>query len=298
MGAMNLNVLKSFLAVADGASVTEVANRLGRTQSGISRQIASLEDELGFTVFDRVRGRLLVNRNGKAFLRHARGAVDAVDHLPRAARDIASESIDRVKIAATSGIVFGLLPSAMARYIQARPGLSPSINMYSLEEIVELGRESQFDMLVAPLPLRQTHFELIETINFDLRLVGPAAELANGDGETSLKRLDGMDFISLDPFATYQEGVERSFAEAGISVRFVCETSSVLTAARLVELGIGSAFLDPFVAEAISSSKVVSRRVRPPITHAYGVFAPMERPLSGEAERTLDMIRDVARELA
>jgi DNA-binding transcriptional LysR family regulator len=72
----------------------------------------------------------------------------------------------------------------------------------------------------------------------------------------------------------------------------------VLTAARLVELGVGCAFLDPFVAAAIAGPKVVSRRVKPSITHAYGVFAPTERPLSGEAERTLDMIRDVARELA
>jgi DNA-binding transcriptional LysR family regulator len=121
--------------------------------------------------------------------------------------------------------------------------------------------------------------------------------LAEGGGETTMQQLDGLPFISLDPFATYQEGVERSFAEAGISVHFVCETSSVLTAARLVELGIGCAFLDPFVADTIVGPKVVSCRVQPPIPHAYGVFAPAKRPLSSETERTLEMIRQVAQEL-
>ena len=294
---MNLKILKAFLSVADGGSVTEVANRLGLTQSGVSRQIASLEQELGFSLFDRVRGRLLLGRKGEAFLPHARRAVDAVDHLPRAARAIISETIDRVTIAATSGIVHGLLPPAIARYVHARPDLPPKVAMYSLREIADLGPEGQFDLLVAPLPLRPTHFELVESIDFDLRVVGPASLLARIGDETTLQQLAGLAFISLDPFATYQEGVEQRFAEAGINVRFVCETSSVLTAARLVELGTGCAFLDPFVADAIVGPKVVSRRVQPPISHAYGVFAPTNRPLRGEAERALGLIREVAREL-
>jgi len=297
MSVMNLKTLKAFLAVADGGSVTEVANRLGITQSGVSRQIASLEQELGFSLFDRVRGRLLVSRKGESFLPHARRAVDAVDHLPSAALAITSETIDRVTIAATSTIIHGLLPSAVARYIRARPDLPPKIVMYSLREIAGLGTESQFDMVFAPLPLRLTHFELIETIDFDLRLAAPAPLLAPGDDATTVQNLDGLPFISLDPFATYQEGVEQRFAQAGINVRYVCETSSVLTAARLVELGVGCAFLDPFVAKAIVSPTVVSRRVQPPITHAYGVFAPTKRPLRGEAERALKMIHEVVREL-
>jgi DNA-binding transcriptional LysR family regulator len=81
-------------------------------------------------------------------------------------------------------------------------------------------------------------------------------------------------------------------------VRFVCETSSTLTAARLVELGTGCAFLDPFVARSLTSGSVVTCRANPAFGHSYGVFAPQSLPLSDEAGQALDFIREVAAEFS
>ncbi len=295
---MNLKGLKAFLAVADSGSVTEAADRLALTQSGVSRQIASLEGELEFPLFDRLRGRLVLNRKGEVFLRHVRSTVEAVDHLPRAARAIASGAIDRVVIAATSGIVHGLLPPAVARYVSARPGLPPNIVMRSLQELNDLGPESRYDLVLAPMPLRPPHFELIDTIAFDLRLAAPRELLPHAGDVIALDQLGGLPFISLDPFASYQESVERHLDAAGVAVRFVCETSSTLTAARLVELGTGCAFLDPFVARSLVSGSVVTCRVDPAFGHSYGVFAPQSLPLSDEAGQALDFLRRAAAELS
>jgi DNA-binding transcriptional LysR family regulator len=60
----NIKRLKAFVAVAESGSVTEAANRLALTQSGVSRQIAAMEEEVGFALFDRVRGRLSVSQKG------------------------------------------------------------------------------------------------------------------------------------------------------------------------------------------------------------------------------------------
>ena len=278
----HLKGLKAFLAVADCGSVTEAANRLALTQSGVSRQVAAIEEEVGFTLFDRSRGRLVVNRKGAAFLRHARRTLDAVDHLPRAALAIASGALDRVVIAGTSAIVHGLLPLAVARYVQERPGSPPSIVMRSLREIVELGPQGYFDLILVPTPVRPPSYDLLETVNFQLLLAGPVDLLPDDGREITVDRLDGLPFISLDPFATYQESVERTLSAAGVAVRFTCETSSVLTAARLVDLGVGCAFLDPFVARTMASPRVAVRRMSPAITQSYGIFAPSNTPVGEE----------------
>ena len=76
----NIKRLKAFVAVAESGSVTEAANRLALTQSGVSRQIAAMEEEVGFALFDRVRGRLSVSQKGAAFLRHARRTLDVVEN--------------------------------------------------------------------------------------------------------------------------------------------------------------------------------------------------------------------------
>ena len=95
----NIKRLRAFVTVVESGSVTEAANRLVLTQSGVSRQIAAMEDDVGFALFDRVRGRLSVSHKGAAFLRHARRTLDVVENLPRAALAIASGAEDRVVVA-------------------------------------------------------------------------------------------------------------------------------------------------------------------------------------------------------
>ncbi len=138
--------------------------------------------------------------------------------------------------------------------------------------------------------------DLLETINFQLLLAGPLDLLPDDGAEITVDRLDGLPFISLDPFATYQESVERTLSAAGVAVRFTCETSSVLTAARLVALGVGCAFLDPFVARTMASPTVGISRVSPAITQSYGIFGPSNTPVGEETAQVLDNLRAVVRD--
>jgi len=73
---MDWDKLKSFHAAAETGSLTAAAERLGISQSAVSRQIAALEDGLGVSVFQR----------------HARGLVltDAGHILHRSTRDMAA----------------------------------------------------------------------------------------------------------------------------------------------------------------------------------------------------------------
>jgi DNA-binding transcriptional LysR family regulator len=297
MAQNNLKGLKAFIAVAEFGSVTEAANRLALTQSGVSRQIAAIEDAVGFALFDRVRGRLSVSQKGAAFLRHARRTLDVVENLPRAALAIASGAADRVAIAGTSAVIHGLLPFTIAKYIEQRPGSSPSITMRSLQEIAELGAQGHFDLIIAPTPARPPYYDLVRSIEFDLCFAGPAHLLTTEGDSLSLDQLAGMPFISLDPFATYQESVERALKAADIEVRLACETSSVMAAARLVELGVGCAFLDPFVAQTINNPAVAVRKLTPVITHSYSVFAPSNTPLGDETKYVLECLNAIVDDL-
>jgi DNA-binding transcriptional LysR family regulator len=289
---MNFKQLKAFLSLAERGSVTATAEYLSVTQSGVSRQIATLEEELGFLLFDRVRGRLVINRRGQAFTRHVRQTVDQVDLLPRAARAIADGVFDRVSVVATSSIIHGLLPGAIARYIAKRPGLPPRVIMRSLREITELRPEDDFDLLVAPMPIPLSRFRLVETIEFELRLAGPSTLIPFSEEAVDLGQLGNLPFISLDPFATYQESIEAILGAAGIDVTYVCETSSVVTAAQLVRLGVGCAFLDPFIASAVRGPGIHIVRLRESLTHAYGVYAPVSGLRSDEAQQFLDTVRE------
>lgn len=290
--------LKAFLAVAETGSVTRAAERLGLTQSGVSRKISGLEEEIGFRLFDRVRGRVALNRHGHAFAAHARKAVELIDNLPRVARSISTGTYDRVRIVATSSIMHGLLPDALAIYIADRPDLPPSATMRSLSEVLGLEQSDQVDIVLAPLPMRPLAFELVHAIPFDLELAVPRALLPDGlqpvDGAwPDLSLLAGLPFVSLDPFASYQESVEASWSALGLEPPYVAETTSLASAALLARAGVGCAVLDPFVARNLAGPDTVTARIAPAITHAYGVHVPSGTPMSAEVERMLDRIMRV-----
>ncbi len=65
---MNFRQLEAFRHVILTGTTKEAASRMFITQPAISRLIIALEEELGFTLFNRIKGRLQPNTAGGTFL--------------------------------------------------------------------------------------------------------------------------------------------------------------------------------------------------------------------------------------
>ena len=76
---MSLDQLKTFVAIAEQGTMTAAAQKLHITQPPLSRQLASLEDELQTKLFERRPRGMQLAPAGEAFLVHARRILAAVD---------------------------------------------------------------------------------------------------------------------------------------------------------------------------------------------------------------------------
>ena len=74
---MNLNTFRVFLTVFESRSMTLAADSLHLTQSGVSQHIKSLEEDLGFALFERVNKKLFPT--AKATALYARGKKGVVE---------------------------------------------------------------------------------------------------------------------------------------------------------------------------------------------------------------------------
>ena len=76
MDWVETQLLEVFRVVARYGSITAAAQTLRFTQSAVSRQIATLEAELGARVFDRLPRGVALTEEGRALLPHAEAVLD------------------------------------------------------------------------------------------------------------------------------------------------------------------------------------------------------------------------------
>ena len=96
---MDVRLLEAFRAVVDHRSVTAAAAAMGITQPAVSAQIARLEHELGFALFDRSNGRLKPTPEGTLFYAEAGRVLTGIDRLAQAAEQIRTAQVGRLVVA-------------------------------------------------------------------------------------------------------------------------------------------------------------------------------------------------------
>ena len=80
---MSLEQIRYFVAVAEEGHVGRAAKRLCVSQPPVSRQIQSLEAELGAHLFTRTPKGMTLRPAGERFLEHARQVLSAVETARR-----------------------------------------------------------------------------------------------------------------------------------------------------------------------------------------------------------------------
>lgn len=117
----DIESLRLLVTVAGTGSFTKAAVSLNYTQSAVSRRIASLEQEAGGPLFERLPRGVRLNPAGRALYRHA---VDVLDRLSRAEQELAVLHRGHgglLHVGAFSTANIALVPAALRAFRQARP---------------------------------------------------------------------------------------------------------------------------------------------------------------------------------
>ena len=85
---MNLRQLEAFRAVILGQTVTRAAEMLCISQPAATRLIASLEEDIGFSLFDRIKGRLQPTPEAMTLYQEVQRSLLGVERIARTAQDI------------------------------------------------------------------------------------------------------------------------------------------------------------------------------------------------------------------
>ncbi|MDH0863173.1 LysR family transcriptional regulator [Mitsuaria sp. GD03876] len=178
--------LPTFVCVAESGSLRQAAQSLHLSHSAVSQQIAELERGLGFPLFDRQAGRLVLNAAGEIMLRSARDALIRVDEAARIAEETMSRTTPVLRL--TMPVAFAqrwFLPRLSSWY-REHPDISIDVDASpAVRDLERSGIDAAIravevtDPALAKLPLQPAPSRLLAVatpaIAQRLRPLGPAA---------------------------------------------------------------------------------------------------------------------------
>lgn len=126
---MDLDQLRTFLAVLDQASFSRAAQVLRIGQSTVSFHVKALETALGTRLIDRRGGRLRPTASGAVLRRYALKIVALRDEAIERVRTEDSGEVGQLALSASTIPAEYLLPAALATFVHAHPRVTVSMEV-------------------------------------------------------------------------------------------------------------------------------------------------------------------------
>ncbi|QDX82290.1 transcriptional regulator [Denitratisoma sp. DHT3] len=222
-------------------NLTDAANALFTSQSGVSKHIKDLEDELGVELFVRRGKRLLgLTAPGEELLQIVERMLLDAQNIKRLADQFAQRDEGRLVIATTHTQARYVLPPVVTRFKQAFPKVHLVLHQGNPAEIVELLNAGEADVGIATEAL-----EGVATLaSFPYHTWHHGVIVPEGHPLLDARPLT-LEALAEYPIITYHEGftgrgnIDRTFAAAGLSPDIVMAALDADVIKSYVELGLG-----------------------------------------------------------
>ncbi|NHI00412.1 LysR substrate-binding domain-containing protein [Oceanimonas sp. MB9] len=274
---MKFELLRAYRAVMRYGNVTRAADMIGATQPGVSRMLSQLEHQVGFALFERVKGRLYPTPEGELFFQEVEHTYQGMERLHDTARRIRKKESGMVRVCAMPALTIGFLPRAIARFKKAFPNIHVILTTERSQQVIEQVRAGHCDLAMA------MHAEPSDDYSAQ-PLITPKVCLLPADHPLVNKTVITCEDLRGEPMVTteqssrnHQELVE-VFHQAGVALNIEHETSMNASCCHYVANRLGVALVDPFSASSHRSLGYEVRPFEPIIPFTCYLLQPRHRP--------------------
>ena len=239
MNFQQLRIIRE--TVRQNFNLTDAANALFTSQSGVSKHIKDLEDELGVELFIRRGKRLLgLTDPGKELVEVVERILLDVKNVKRLAEQFSKRDQGRLIIATTHTQARYALPSVVTQFKKAFPQVHLVLHQSSPGEIVSMLLDGIADIGIATEALESVP----ELASFPYYSWHHAVIVPPGHPLESVHPLT-LEAIAEFPIITYHEGftgrsgIDETFAKSGLILDIAMSALDADVIKTYVELGMG-----------------------------------------------------------
>lgn len=230
-------------ALQNNLNLTEVANQLFTSQSGVSKQIKELEAELKIEIFVR-RGKRLVGltKAGESAARLIDRLMNEAENLRRLSQQFADESKGRLVVAATHNQATYVLPAVLVRFSELFPEVEVELRQGTPRYVADMLLRGEADVGVATEAL-DDFADLVSYPCFTwehVAIVPPSHPLTRLPAPT-LKDIVKYPIITYNRGFSGRSQINAAFENAGLKpdIRLTAMDADVIKTYVRLNMGVG-----------------------------------------------------------
>ncbi|MEN8008661.1 MAG: LysR family transcriptional regulator, partial [Candidatus Krumholzibacteriota bacterium] len=247
---MDLQRLRGFYWTAQLGSVSGAAQMINVSQSAISHQLRSLEEELGTKLYERSRRGIVLTTDGERLVRYARLVVHTVDDLQSEFSEIQGRPHGTVRIAAFRGIATHSLPAIVKRFHQAHPRVRLDISSRAFDSgTLQQVADGQADLGITASWNEFGDLRYLEYTSFDMFACTCADHPWAGRTEPlTLAELAAKPLVLYEKGTAIRQRLDRVFDQESLQPQVPISVGGSQALLEFVKIGLGVGIVSGLVA--------------------------------------------------
>ncbi len=288
MGIINLdlNLLKTFLAVAEEKHFTKASHKLFIEQSAVSKSIKRLEQELCTQLFIRTNRQVNLTSKGQALYLRAREIVELSRDFVDFAKDQDKELSGTLKFGAESPISFLYLPSVISKLVKDYPNLWPMMHTETTDSISRKVQNKELEIAFVFYEgerLKELQYTALKQVDFQI----VASKKASGEALNSF--IGSREIHQKNPQLPTFEKLRK--LNQKLTIKY---SANDMTAYKeLIMNGLGIGFLPKaFIDQEVKNQKL--KVLYPHLKLSFPIYLIQHQsyPLSLEAQKLVDLMKE------
>ena len=277
---MRLRHIEVFHAVYTCGSITGAAKLLNVSQPSISKVLAHAEQQLGFPLFDRHKGRIVPTREAERLIDHVTDAYRNINELRRISRNLGSAESGLIRIAMAPALGIDVIPAAIASYLAQHPDTMFEIETLHQHQVVRALRELRVDFGIVFNPPATPGIMIDHVADAEFVALTHESVDLGSKSKLTLEDLDGMPFVNLSTRSPLGQLLANRIETSNIQLRTVANVETYQMAKALVAHGAGMALIDEITARSSGHDNVSARYLDPPLQFEVSILHTVADPVS------------------
>lgn len=286
--------IEVFRALMLAGSATGAAQLMFTSQPTVSRELARLEQLLGYDLFERSQGRLRPNARALRLWDEVERSWAGLDRVVEHAMALGQPHQASLSVLCMPALSHALLPGALERLQRTHGEVAVSVATQDGPLLHEWMSAQRFDLGLSEVAEPPPGTRMLSLPAMDEVAVLPAQHPLAAKAVLGPHDFEGQAFISLARDDSYRMQIDAVFAKARVQRKMLLETLSAVAVCAMVQHGLGVAIVNPLTAQACAGPNLVVRRLAFSIPFQVHMLLPLHRPTVPEVDWLVQALEQTA----